>query len=82
MLLKLLGPEGRKELRQAAGAGSLGIEMGLAVAVGYFGGHALDGVFATDPYLTYTGLAVGIAAGFRGLYRLARRHAEREGGHA
>ena len=77
-MLKLLGREGRKELTKLAGASTIGIEMGLAVAVGYFGGHWLDGQLGTAPYLTYFGLFVGFAAGFKGLYRIAKRYQEQE----
>ena len=73
-MLKLLGREGRKELTKAAGASTIGIEMGLAVALGYFGGHHLDGMLDTGPYLTYFGLFIGFAAGCRGLFRIAKRY--------
>lgn len=76
-MLKMLDPEARKQLKEAAGVGAVGIEMGLAVAVGYFLGHWLDGRFGTEPYLTYFFLFIGIAAGFKGLYRTARRYAEK-----
>ena len=73
-MLKLLGREGRKELAKAAGASTIGIEMGLAVAFGYLGGHWLDEKLGTSPYLMYLGLAVGFAAGFKSLYRIASRY--------
>ena len=73
-MLKMFGPEGRQQLKETAGAGALGIEMGLAVALGYFLGHWLDGIFESAPYLTYFGLLIGIAAGFKGIYRVARTY--------
>ena len=75
-MLKFLDPEARKQLRETANVGAVGLEMGLAVTVGYFLGRWLDGRFETTPYLTYFFLFIGIAAGFKGLYRAARRHAE------
>lgn len=74
LMLKLLGREGRRELAKAAGASTIGIEMGLAVAFGYFGGHWLDGRLGTAPYLTYIGLAIGFAAAFKSIFRLAARY--------
>jgi len=73
-MLKLLGREGRKELAKAAGASTIGIEMGLAVAFGYFGGYWLDGKLGTGPYLMYFGLFIGFAAGFKSLFRIAARY--------
>lgn len=75
-MLNRLDPEARKQLKETAGVGAVGIEMGLAVAVGYFLGHWLDGLFETTPYLTYFFLLIGIAAGFKGLYRVARKHSD------
>lgn len=76
-MLNKLDPEARKQLKETAGVGAVGIEMGLAVAVGYFLGHWLDGRFGTTPYLTYFFLLIGIAAAFKGLIRTARRYHEK-----
>lgn len=77
-MLHMLGPEGRKYLTESAGAGALGIEMGLAVALGYYVGHWLDGRFESTPYLTYIGLLFGFAAAFKGVFRVARKYAKNE----
>lgn len=77
-MLKLLGREGRRELAKAAGASTIGIEMGVGVAIGYFGGHWLDGELGTAPYLTYFGLFIGFCAGFTGLVRIVRRYHAQE----
>lgn len=71
-MLGFLGPEGRQGLKQVASVGTLGLEMGLSVLVGYFAGRWLDGFFETTPYLTYFGLFAGLAAGFKALYRVAK----------
>jgi F0F1-type ATP synthase assembly protein I len=44
----------------------------IAIVVGYFGGRFLDRWLGTDPYCSYVGLILGIVAGFRNLFRLAR----------
>ena len=54
----------------ALGAASLGIEMGAAVAVGYFVGHWLDGQLGTAPYGMLFVLLCGVGAGFRSLWRV------------
>ncbi|MBM4386644.1 MAG: AtpZ/AtpI family protein [Deltaproteobacteria bacterium] len=52
---------------------SVGIEMGLAIFIGYLIGDYLDGRFDTFPYLTLFFLLIGIGAAFRGLIRAANR---------
>ncbi|AKF07320.1 AtpZ/AtpI family protein [Sandaracinus amylolyticus] len=68
-----MGPEQRKQLKTAGRVGSVGLELVIATMLGYFGGTWLDGYFGTSPILTYVGLALGIFAGFKGLYDLAKR---------
>ncbi|UJR80089.1 F0F1 ATP synthase subunit [Sandaracinus amylolyticus] len=68
-----MGPEQRKQLKTAGRVGSVGLELVIATMLGYFGGTWLDGKFGTSPILTYVGLALGIFAGFKGLYDLAKR---------
>lgn len=60
-----------------AGPGTLGLEVALSVAVGLLGGNWLDGKLGTSPWLTIIGLAYGLAAAIRALYR-AHKQAKRE----
>jgi F0F1-type ATP synthase assembly protein I len=53
--------------------GTVGLELVLSVLLGLFGGQFLDKRFHTSPWLTLIGLAYGVAAGVRGLYRAAAR---------
>ena len=57
--------------------GSLGLEMGLSVAIGLAIGYFLDRRFNTSPILTLVFLLFGIVAGMRRLYQLWKK-AERE----
>jgi ATP synthase protein I len=68
--------------RAALRYSALGLEMGVAVFIGYGVGWWLDRKFGTKPYLTLVLLLFGIAAGFRGLIRAAREvaAADREEG--
>ncbi len=51
---------------------ALGLELGLSVAIGLFGGRWLDGRFGTKPYLAITGVLLGIAAGFLALFKVGK----------
>jgi F0F1-type ATP synthase assembly protein I len=53
--------------------GTVGLELVLSVLLGLFGGQFLDRRFHTTPWLTLVGVAYGVAAGIRGLYRAAAR---------
>jgi len=69
-----LGPEGRKQIQALGSVGNVGIELAVSICVGYFGGGWLDDKLGTEPWLRWVGLGFGIAAGFRSLYRLARKY--------
>ena len=69
--------------RAALRYSAVGLEMGVAVAIGYGLGRWLDGRFGTGPYLMVVFVLIGIAAGFRGLIRAAReatRESREDGG--
>jgi F0F1-type ATP synthase assembly protein I len=68
----LVGPESRKQLKQFARFASAGIELVVSIVVGYFGGRYADSGLGTAPYLANSGLVLGIVAGFRNLFKLAR----------
>lgn len=70
--MSLIGPEGRKQLKLAARFASAGLELAVSIVVGYFGGRFIDRAVGTTPYLTYLGLLLGIVAGFRNLFLLAK----------
>ena len=77
--MSLIGPEGRKQLQLAARFLTAGLELALSIVVGYFGGQALDKWLGSEPYCSYAGLLLGIVAGFRNLFLLARPSAKPEG---
>ena len=62
----------RKLYRQAARYSSVGLEMGIAVAIGVSIGYYLDRTFNTQPWLMIVFLLLGVAAGFRGLFSLMK----------
>lgn len=64
----------KNPLRPAMAVLATGIEMAVAITVGYFIGNWLDDRLGTKPWMMYVFLAIGTAAAFRGLWRTARRY--------
>lgn len=64
---------GGGELRQYLRFSTLGIEMGVALAIGMLMGWYLDRLFGTRPWMIIIFSVFGILAGFMNLVRLARR---------
>ena len=57
---------------------TIGIELAIAVVLGYYGGKYLDGRFATGPLLLLAGVLVGLAAGVAGVFKTLQGYFERE----
>lgn len=57
--------------------GTVGIELFLSIVVGYLAGRWADGKLGTHGWLTVAGVAVGVYAGFRALFKAAKT-AQRE----
>lgn len=64
----------RSPWKPALATMSIGIEMGVAITVGYLVGNWLDSKLNTAPWLMYLFLVLGIAAAFRGLWRTAKKN--------
>ncbi|MGI6492406.1 MAG: AtpZ/AtpI family protein [Pelotomaculum sp.] len=47
---------------------TIGTEIAIAVAAGYFGGRYLDSLFNTGPWLLLVGVLSGLAVGVMGIY--------------
>jgi ATP synthase protein I len=67
------GEDKGKIIRQIASYSTLGLEMGLSVAVGAIIGYYLDKWLHTEPWLVIVFLIFGAIAGFRSLYRALKR---------
>ena len=65
--LKGMKRETRDSLKDLAYYSSLGFTIALSVFIGFGIGFYLDRRFDTSPWLTYIGLAFGIAAAFRSI---------------
>jgi hypothetical protein len=57
--------------------GSVGIELIVWMALGYYGGRALDVRLGAAGWVTFLGLALGLFAGFRSIFKTAA-HMRRE----
>ncbi len=53
---------------------AIGLEMGLAAAIGLLVGMWFDGRYGSKPWGLLIGLAFGLAAGFRRLFSLASEY--------
>jgi len=63
----------KKTFRQASNwlnASIVGIQFPVAMALGYFWGKWMDGLFKTEPWLTIIFSILGIIAGFVNLFRI------------
>ena len=63
---------------RAMGHATVGLELAASIVVGYFMGDWLDGRFDTGPWFTMVFVLLGIAAGFRNIFRLASRAMRRD----
>ena len=64
----------QKQMWRLAGRYSaVGLEFGIAIAVGYFLGDWGDRQLDTAPYLMILGVVVGAGAGMKALLRVARK---------
>jgi ATP synthase protein I len=51
---------------------SVGLEMAIATVLGWWIGQWLDRRYGTEPWLMLLFLLLGVAAGFKGLFRAVR----------
>jgi len=72
-----IDPETKKLWRIAGSTGAVGIEVAVAIAIGYFGGHWLDGKLRTSPWLTIIGFVAGIGAAIKALVRVTRAYQQK-----
>lgn len=61
-------------LRAAGSMGAVGLEIALAIAVGFLGGEYLDRRWGTAPWLKWIGLVAGCGAAVKALIRVNRQY--------
>jgi len=72
---------GKKQLRRARlwlDVSIVGIQFPVAIALGYFFGRWLDGLFNTHPWMTMIFALFGIVAGFVNLFRITAQASRAE----
>jgi F0F1-type ATP synthase assembly protein I len=62
-----------KDLKRQTSYATVGLEFVVSIIFGFLGGRWLDGKLGTHPWLALTGLVFGLVAGFRFIYRAAKR---------
>lgn len=67
-------PETKKMWAQVASASAVGLEIAIAIVIGYFGGQYLDRKLETAPWLMWLGFTAGIGAGIKALFRVVREY--------
>lgn len=70
----IIDPEAKKMWRIAGTTGAVGIEVAVAIVIGYLGGHWLDGKLRTAPWLSLVGFAAGVGAAIKALTRVVREY--------
>jgi ATP synthase protein I len=64
--------------RQAGTTGAVGVEISLAIVIGYIGGRYLDGWLNTTPWLSWIGFGAGVGASAKALIRVVRDYRRQE----
>ncbi len=66
-------PDSPSPFFKTARFASVGLEMGIAVAIGAGAGYLADNHFGTKPWLSLVGLLIGTVAGFKGMIDAAKK---------
>jgi F0F1-type ATP synthase assembly protein I len=74
-----IDPEVKKMWRTAGTTGAVGIEIAVAIIIGYLGGRFLDRKLGTEPWISYAGLLAGIGAAVKALLRVVRSYRRENG---
>jgi ATP synthase protein I len=62
-----------KRVYNALNASSVGLELGISVALGLLVGYFLDKRLGTEPWMLILWMVLGLVAGFRGMFRAVAR---------
>jgi ATP synthase protein I len=69
-----IDPDVKKMWRAAGTTGAVGIEIAVAIIIGYLGGRFLDRKLGTTPWISYAGLVAGMGAAIKALLRVIRSY--------
>ena len=66
--------DAKKMWAVAGSTGAVGIEIAVAISIGYFGGQYLDRRLGVAPWFMWVGFAAGVGAGIKALVRVVRSY--------
>jgi ATP synthase protein I len=69
-----MDPDSKKMWGIAASTGAVGLEIAVAIGIGYLGGQYLDRKLGVAPWLMWVGFAAGVGAGIKALVRVVRSY--------
>jgi ATP synthase protein I len=69
-----MDPDAKKMWAVAGTTGAVGLEIAVAIGIGYFGGRYLDRRLGVAPWLSWIGFAAGVGAGIKALIRVVRSY--------
>jgi len=69
-----MDPEAKKMWAIAASTGAVGLEIAVAIGIGYLGGQYRDRSLGVAPWLMGVGFAAGVGAGIKALIRVVRSY--------
>ncbi|MBP1747214.1 MAG: magnesium transporter [Deltaproteobacteria bacterium] len=72
-MVKSMSEDKREVIKSLISYSSLGLEMGLCVAIGIAIGYFLDRYFLTSPYLTIIFMIFGVIAAMKTIYQLMKK---------
>ena len=72
-MVKSMSEDKREVIKSLLSYSSLGLEMGLCVAIGIAIGYFLDRYFLTSPYLTIIFMIFGVIAAMKTIYQLMKK---------
>jgi len=72
-MVKSLSEDKREVFKSLISYSSLGLEMGLCVAIGIGIGYFLDRFFHTSPYLTIIFMIFGVIAAMKTIFQLMKK---------
>ena len=69
-----MDPEAKKMWGITASTGAVGLEIAVAIGIGYLGGQYLDRKLGSAPWFMWVGFAAGVGAGIKALVRVVRSY--------